>query len=156
MSPLPTASRGSDILSLYMKPENKMVAAVVVLGVVIATAAAVVINWPHWRQKAKEQHQESVLQGMTPDKAIALCGHPVLDETQTTQPTVTRRLVIRNDYALAVELDFVASSTEPQQWRLTGIQDPSGEIKYQTPASQVGVLPCLDAKPVRKPDQKPQ
>jgi len=139
-----------------MKPENKMTAAVVVLGVVIVTAAAVVMNSPRWRQKAKEQHQESVLQGMTPDKAIALCGHPVLDETQTTQPTVTRRLVIRNDYALAVELDFVASSAEPQQWRLTGIQDPSGEIKYQTPASQVGVLPCLDAKPVRKPDQKPQ
>ncbi len=87
-----------------MKPENKMTAAVVVLGVVIVTAAAVVMNSPRWRQKAKEQHQESVLQGMTPDKAIALCGHPVLDETQTTQPTVTRRLVIRNDYALAVEL----------------------------------------------------
>ena len=138
-----------------MKPENKMTAAVAVLGVVIVTAAAVVMNSPRWRQKAKEQHQESVLQGMTPDKAIALCGHPVLDETQTTQPTVTRRLVIRNDYALAVELDFVASSAEPQQW-LTGIQDPSGEIRYQTPASQVGVLPCLDAKPVRKPDQKPQ
>ncbi len=106
-----------------------MTAAVAVLGVVIVTAAAVVMNSPRWRQKAKEQHQESVLQGMTPDKAIALCGHPVLDETQTTQPTVTRR---------------------------SGIQDPSGEIKYQTPASQVGVLPCLDAKPVRKPDQKPQ
>jgi len=71
-----------------MKPENKMTAAVVVLGVVIVTAAAVVMNSPRWRQKAKEQHQESVLQGMTPDKAIALCGHPVLDETQTTQPTV--------------------------------------------------------------------
>ena len=137
-----------------MKPENKMVAAVVVLGVVIMTAAAVVMNSPRWRQKAKEQHQESVLQDMTPE-AIALCGHPVLDETQTNQPTVTRRLVIRNDYALAVELDFAATA-EPQKWRLTGIQDPSGEIKYQTPASQIGVLPCLDAKPASKPDQKPQ
>jgi len=133
-----------------------MVAAVVVLGVVIATAAAVVINWPHWRQKAKEQHQESILRGMTPDKAIALCGHPVLDETQSNQPTVTRRLVIRNDYALAVELDFAASTAEPQKWRLTEIQDPSGEIKYQTPASQIGVLPCLDTKPASKSAQKPQ
>ena len=153
--PLPTAPRGSDILLLYMKPENKMVAAVVVLGVVIVTAAAVVMNSPRWRQKAKKQHQESVLRGMTPE-AIALCGHPVLDETQTNQPTVTRRLVIRNDYALAVELDFAASTAEPQKWRLTGIQDPSGEIKYQTPASQIGVLPCLDAKPVRNPNQKQQ
>src|SRR5467141_3796924 len=139
-----------------MKPENKMVAAVVVLGVVIMTAAAVVMNSPRWRQRAKEQHQESVLQGMTPDKAIALCGHPVLDETQTSQPTVTRRLVIRNNFALAVELDFAASTAEPQTWRLTGIQDPSGEIKYETPASQIGVLPCLDPTQERKPDQKPQ
>jgi len=139
-----------------MKPENRMVAATAVLSAVIVTAAVVVMNSPRWRQRAKEQHQESVLQGMTPDKAIALCGHPVLDETQTSQPTVTRRLVIRNDFALAVELDFAASTAEPQTWRLTGIQDPSGEIKYQTPASQIGVLPCLDAKPVRNPNQKQQ
>jgi hypothetical protein len=139
-----------------MKSENKMVAAVVVLGAVIVTAAVVVMISPRWRQKAKEQHQESVLQGMTPDKAIALCGHPVLDETQTSQPTVTRRLVIRNDYALAVELDFAASTAEPQKWRLTAIQDPSGEIRYETPAGEIGVLPCLDAKQERKPDQKPQ
>jgi hypothetical protein len=139
-----------------MKPENKMVAAVVVLGVVVVTAAVVVMISPRWGQKAKEQHQESVLQGMTPDKAIALCGHPVLDETQASQPTVTRRLVIRNDYALAVELDFAVSTAEPQTWRLTGIQDPSGEIKYETPASQIGVLPCLDGKQGKKPDQKQQ
>jgi hypothetical protein len=138
-----------------MKPENKMVAAVMVLGVIV-TAAAVVMKSPRWRQKDKEAHQESVLRGMTPDKAIALCGHPVLDETQTSEPAVTRRLIIRNDYGLAVELDFAASTAEPEKWRLTGIQDPSGEIKYQTPASQIGVLPCLDAKPGRKPDQKPQ
>jgi hypothetical protein len=139
-----------------MKPENRMVAAVVVLGVVIVTAAAVVMKSPRWGQKAGEQHQESVLRGMTPDKAIALCGHPVLDETQTSQPMVTRRLVIRNDYALAVELDFAASTAEPQKWRLAGIQDPSGEIKYETPATQIGVLPCLDAKQGRKPDQRQQ
>jgi hypothetical protein len=139
-----------------MKPENKMPVATAVLSAVVVTAAVVVMKLPRWRQKAKEQHQESVLQGMTPDKAIALCGHPVLDEAQTSQPTVTRRLVIRNDYALAVELDFAASAAEPQTWRLTGIQDPSGEIKYETPASQIGVLPCLDPKPGKKPDQKPQ
>lgn len=77
-----------------------------VLSAVVVTAAVVVMKLPRWRQKAKEQHQESVLQGMTPDKAIALCGHLVLDEIQASQPTATRRLVIRNDYALAVELDF--------------------------------------------------
>ncbi len=139
-----------------MKPEYKMVAATVVLSAVVVMAAVVVMKLPRWKQKAKAQHQESVLQGMTPDKAIALCGHPVLDETQTSQPTVTRRLVIRNDYALAVELDFAVSTAEPQTWRLTGIQDPSGEIKYETPASQIGVLPCLDPTQERKPDQKPQ
>jgi len=121
-----------------MKPENKMTAAVAVLGVVIVTAAAVVMNSPRWRQKAKEQHQESVLQGMTPDKAIALCGHPVLDETQTTQPTVTRRLVIRNDYALAVELDFVASSAEP---------DSGGSPEFKIPPAKLGIklLPAKSA-----------
>jgi len=59
-----------------MKPEYKIVAAVVVLSAsaVVVTAAVVAMKLPRWRQKAKEQHQESVLQGMTPDKAIALCG----------------------------------------------------------------------------------
>jgi hypothetical protein len=139
-----------------MKPEYKIVTAVVVLSAVVVTTAVVAMKLPRWRQKAKEQHQESVLQGMTPDKASALCGHPVLDETQASQPTATRRLVIRNDYALALELDFAASTAEPQTWRLTGIQDPSGGIKYETPASQIGVLPCLDPNQVKKPDQKPR
>jgi len=65
-------------------------------------------------------------------------------------------LIFRNDYALAVELNFAASTAEPQTWRLAGIQDPSGEIKYETPASQIGVLPCLDGKQGKKPDQKQQ
>ena len=139
-----------------MKPQNKMVAAVLILGVVMITAAAVVMKSPRWNRKAKEQRQESVLQGMTPDKAITLCGKPMLDETQTSQATLTRRLIFRNDYALAVELNFAASTAEPQTWHLTGIQDPSGEIKYETPASQIGVLPCLDGKQGKKPDQKQQ
>src|SRR5882762_4418384 len=138
-----------------MKPENKMVAAVILVVAVMITAAAMVMS-PRWKQKTKEQHQESVLQGMTPDKAITLCGKPMLDETQTSQATLTRRLIFRNDYALAVELNFAASTAEPQTWRLAGIQDPSGEIKYETPASQIGVLPCLDGKQGKKPDQKQQ
>ena len=154
--PLTTASCGSDILSSYMKPLNKMVAAVLILGVVMITAAAVVMKSPRWNRKAKEQRQESVLQGMTPDKAITLCGKPMLDETQTSQATLTRRLIFRNDYALAVELNFTAPTAEPQTWHLTEIQDPSGEIKYETPASQIGVLPCLDGKQGKKPDQKQQ
>jgi hypothetical protein len=138
-----------------MEPQNKMVAAVILVVVVMITAVAVVMKAPRWKQKAKEQHQESILQGMTPDKAITLCGKPMLDETQTSQAPVTRRLIFRNDYALAVELNFAASTAEPQTWRLSGIQDPSGEIKYETPASQIGVLPCLDGKQGKKPDQNP-
>jgi len=139
-----------------MKPENKMVAAVILVVAVMITAAAMVMKSPRWKQKTKEQHQESVLQGMTPDKAITLCGKPMLDETQTNPATLTRRLIFRNDYALAVELNFAASTVEPQTWHLTGIQDPSGEIKYETPASQIGVLPCLDGKRGKQPDQKQQ
>jgi hypothetical protein len=138
-----------------MNPQNKMVGAVILLGVVMMMAAAVVMKSPRWNQKAKEQRRESVLQGMTPDKAITLCGKPMLDETQTSQATLTRRLIFRNDYALAVELNFTAPAPEPQTWHLSGIQDPSGEIKYETPASQIGVLPCLDGKQAKKPDQKP-
>jgi hypothetical protein len=139
-----------------MKPQNKMVAAVIVLGVVMAIAVAVVTKGPGWRKRAQERHQENILARLTPEQAIALCGNPIVDETQTAQPPVTRRLVIRNDYALAVELDFAATGAEPQAWRLTAIQDPSGDIKYETPASQIGVLPCLDPKPANKPAQKQQ
>jgi|SRR5467141_335412 len=135
-----------------MKPEHKLVAAVIL----VAIATVLVMKAPGWKKKAKERRQESILERLTPDQAVALCGKPILDETQTTQPPVTRRLVIRNDYALAVELDFAATGAEPQAWRLTAIQDPSGDIKYQTPASQIGVLPCLDEKQANKPVQKQQ
>src|SRR5260370_531584 len=121
-----------------MKPEYKMVAATVVLSAVVVMAAVVVMKLPRWKQKAMEQHQESVLQGMTPDKAIALCGHPVLDETQTSQPTVTRRLVIRNDYALAVELDFAASPPNPNS-------GGSQEFKIPPAKSSTKPLPAKSA-----------
>src|SRR2546421_1987259 len=55
--PLPTASRGSDILSSYMKPENKMVAAVGGLCVGIVAGAAGGVNLPPLGEKAQEQGQ---------------------------------------------------------------------------------------------------
>jgi hypothetical protein len=133
-----------------------MVAGVLALGLVMAMAITVVTKGPAWRKKAQERHQEDLLARLTPEQAITLCGNPIQDETQTTPPTPTRRLIIRNDYALAVELDFTASPSEPQVWHLTAIQDPSGEIKYETPAAQIGVLPCLDPKLPKKLDQKQQ
>jgi hypothetical protein len=135
-----------------MKPQNKMVAAMLAMGLLMAIAIAVLTKGPAWRKKAQQRHQEDLLAQLTPEKAIALCGNPIQDETQTSPPTPTRRLIIRNDYALAVELDFTASPSDPQNWHLTAIQDPSGDIKYQTSAAQIGVLPCLDPKPAKKPD----
>jgi hypothetical protein len=139
-----------------MKPQNRMVAAVVGLGFLMVIAIAVATKAPAWRKKAQQRHQENLLAQLTPEKAIALCGNPIQDETQTSPPPPTRRLIIRNDYALAVELDFTATLSDPQNWHLTAIQDPSGEIKYPTPATQIGVLPCLDPKSAKKPDQKQQ
>jgi hypothetical protein len=139
-----------------MKPQNRMVAAVVGLGFLMVIAIAVATKAPAWRKKAQQRHQENLLAQLTPEKAIALCGNPIQDETQTSPPPPTRRLIIRNDYALAVELDFTATLSDPQNWHLTAIQDPSGEIKYATPATQIGVLPCLDPKSAKKPDQKQQ
>jgi hypothetical protein len=139
-----------------MKPQNKMVAAMLAMGLLMAIAIAVLTKGPAWRKKAQQRHQEDLLAQLTPEKAITLCGNPIQDETQTSPPPPTRRLIIRNDYSLAVELDFTASPSDPQIWHLTAIQDPSGEIKYQTPATQIGVLPCLDPKSAKKPDQKQQ
>ena len=136
-----------------MKPTNKIVAGAVALAV--AVVATVMVKGPSWKKRAQERHQKSILANLTPEQAVALCGRPILDEIQASQSTVTRRLVIRNDYALAVELDFAAPASEPQKWRLTEVQDPSGEIKYQSPASQIGVLPCLDGKQEKKPHPKP-
>ncbi len=136
-----------------MKPTNKIVAGAVALAV--AVVVTVMVKGPSWQKRAQERHQKSILANLTPEQAVALCGRPILDEIQASQSPVTRRLVMRNDYALAVELDFAAVASEPQKWRLAEVQDPSGEIKYQSPASQIGVLPCLDGKPEKKPDPKP-
>jgi len=135
-----------------MKPTNKIVAGAIALAVVVVT---VLVKGPSWQKRTQERHQKSILANLTPEQAVALCGRPILDEIQASQSPVTRRLVMRNDYALAVELDFAAAASEPQKWRLAEVQDPSGEIKYQSPASQIGVLPCLDGKPEKKPDPKP-
>ena len=135
-----------------MKPTNKIVAGAIALAVVVVT---VMVKGPSWQKRTQERHQKSILANLTPEQAVALCGRPILDEIQASQSPVTRRLVMRNDYALAVELDFAAAASEPQKWRLAEVQDPSGEIKYQSPASQIGVLPCLDGKPEKKPDPKP-
>jgi hypothetical protein len=136
-----------------MKPSNKIMAGAIALAV--AVVATVMVKGPSWKKRAQERHQKSILANLTPEQAVALCGRPILDEIQASQSTVTRRLVIRNDYALAVELDFAAPASEPQKWRLSEVQDPSGEIKYQSPASQIGVLPCLDGKQEKKPHPQP-
>ena len=138
-----------------MKPTNKIVAGAVALAVAVVVTVMVMVKGPSWQKRAQERHQKSILANLTPEQAVALCGRPILDEIQASQSPVTRRLVIRNDYALAVELDFAAVASEPQKWRLAEVQDPSGEIKYQSPASQIGVLPCLDGKAEKKPDPKP-
>src|SRR2546421_4035138 len=62
--PLPTASHGSDILWSYMKPENKMVAAVVGLGVGRVGAAAGGVNSPRWGVKGKEEQHERGVPGL--------------------------------------------------------------------------------------------
>src|SRR2546421_4145425 len=125
-------SCGSDILRADMKPTNKIVAGAIALAV--AVVVTVMVKGPRWQKRAQERHQKSILANLTAEQAVALCGTPILDKIQASQSTVTRRLVIRNDYALAVELDFAAPASEPQKWRLTEVQDPSGEIQYQAPA----------------------
>jgi len=125
-----------------MKTAGKIAVGVVLLGVAVGS----VLKGPAWKQRARIWHYENILSQLTPEQAIALCGRPILDETQTNEGEVRRRLIIRNYYALAVELDFAAATAEPKKWRLSAIQDPSGEIKYETPASEISVLPCLDKK----------
>jgi len=124
-----------------MKTAGKIAVGVVLLGIAVGS----VLKGPAWKQRVRIWRYERILSRLTPERAIALCGKPILDETQTHEGEVTRRLIIRNYYALAVELDF-AATPEPEKWRLSSIQDPSGEIKYDSPASKIGVLPCLDKK----------
>lgn len=125
-----------------MKAAGKIAVSVVLLGVVVGS----VMKGPAWKQRLRIWRYERILQQLTPEQAIALCGKPILDETEVREGEVRRRLIVRNYYSLAVELDFAAATAEQKNWRLTAIQDPSGEIKYETPASEIGVLPCLDKK----------
>jgi hypothetical protein len=135
-----------------MKTAGKIAVGVVLVAVVVGS----VMKGPAWKQRLRVWHYERILNQLTPEQAIALCGKPILDEMQTavlrspglasSDGVARRRLIVRNYYALAVELDFAAAMAEPKKWRLTSVQDPSGEIKYKTPASEIGVLPCLDKK----------
>ena len=125
-----------------MKTAGKIAVGVVLVLVVVGS----VMKGPAWKQRVRIWHYEKILGRLTPEQAIALCGRPVVDETEVREGEVRRRLVIRNYYALAVELDFAAVTGEPKNWRLTSVQDPSGEITYESPANKIGVLPCLDKR----------
>jgi len=125
-----------------MKAAGKIAVGVVLVGVV----AGSVMKGPAWKQRVRIWRYEKILSQLTPEQANVLCGRPVLDETEVREGEVRRRLIIRNYYALAVELDFAAATGEPKKWRLTSVQDPSGEIKYESPANKIGVLPCLDKR----------
>lgn len=125
-----------------MKGTLQIVAAVVIIGIGVVA----VVKGPKWAHKAEVWHYGYILERLTPARAVELCGKPILDESETKEGTIRRRMILRNNYALAVELDFAAPANEAEKWKLTGIQDPSGEIKYESRESQIGVLPCLDKK----------
>ena len=125
-----------------MKAGTKWAAVIVIAGIGVTA----VVKGPRWARKAEVWHYGYILDRLTPEQTIALCGKPILDESETKEGTVRRRMIVRNYYALAVELDFSAPANEAAKWKLTEIQDPSGEIKYESRESQIGVLPCLDKK----------
>jgi hypothetical protein len=125
-----------------MKGTLKVAAVVVIIGI----AVVAVVKGPRWAHKAEVWHYGYILERLTPTQAVELCGKPILDESETKEGMIRRRIILRNNYALAVELDFAAPKNETEKWRLTGVQDPSGEIKYESRESQIGVLPCLDKK----------
>lgn len=113
---------------------------------VVAIGVIAVVKGPRWEHKAQVWHYGYILERLTPAQAVELCGKPILDESETKEGTIQRRMILRNNYALAVEMDFAAPTNEAEKWKLTRIQDPSGGIKYESRESQIGVLPCLDKK----------
>jgi hypothetical protein len=125
-----------------MKAGTKIAAGIVFMGI----AVTAVVKGPRWAHKAEVWHYGYILERLTPAQAVELCGKPILDEREPKEGMIRRRVIVRNNYALAVELDFEAPVNEAEKWKLTGIQDPSGEIKYESRESQIGVLPCLDKK----------
>ena len=114
--------------------------------IVVAITVTAVVKGPKWARKAEVWHYGYILERLTPAQAVELCGKPVLDERESKEGMLRRRMILRNNYALAVELDFAAPANEAEKWKLTEMQDPSGEIKYESRESQIGVLPCLDKK----------
>jgi hypothetical protein len=126
-----------------MKLTAKMTAGIVIVVAITVTAA---VKGPKWARKAEVWHYGYILERLTPAQAVELCGKPVLDERESKEGMIQRRMILRNNYALAVELDFAAPANEAEKWKLTAMQDPSGEIKYESRESQIGVLPCLDKK----------
>jgi hypothetical protein len=125
-----------------MKGTLKIAAVAVIIGI----AVVAVVKGPRWAHRAEVWHYGYILERLTPTQAVELCGKSILDESETKEGMIRRRIILRNNYALAVELDFAAPANETEKWRLTGVQDPSGEIKYESRESQIGVLPCLDKK----------
>jgi hypothetical protein len=121
-----------------MKATAKIAAGAILVGVVVGS----MLKGPAWKQRARIWHYENILSHLTPDQAIALCGKPPsgrdadcgapIARRASNDGVVRRRLIIRNYYKLAVELDFSATTAEPKKWRIASIQDPSGEIKYET------------------------
>jgi len=123
---------------------GRKIAAGAILG--IAVLAAGIAKGPSWMHSIQRWHYQRILNHLTPEEAITLCGQPVRDESETSGGAIKRGIIVRNYYALAVELDFTAPANQPARWRMTAIQDPSGSPVYETLESKFLVLPCLDKK----------
>jgi len=80
----------------------------------------------------------------------------MLTKTPGQPGNTTRRLIFRNDYALAVELNFAASPPSPKLGVSQEFKIPPVKLSTKLLSAKSVFCRGLDGKQGKKPDQKQQ
>ena len=120
------------------------IAAGVFLGII---AVLIVLKIPTWIDEARNQHYQSVMSALTPDKLIARCGQPLKDTTDP--PLGWRSMYYKDSFGGTVLVQFLHDNKERSKWYFLSMQDVfelNDKVGNDRKGAdmQVYALPCVD------------
>ena len=100
---------------------------------------------PGWLKERRENRQFIAVNNMTPDRLVARCGQPLVDETKNLYPILARDMRYQGKVA-TITFKFSRTAEESSDWVFMAMQDTNGNANYETPEAKIAVLPCLDSR----------
>jgi hypothetical protein len=131
------------VIAAKITQQTWLIAATVFLGLVVLLIFSLM---PGRNRAVQERQAERTVESATPEIVIAGCGQPVEDVTKDLFPMIKRTMSYKPSGKGAVVLEFSRTAEEHSQWVFLAMEDENGAMRYETPETQIGALPCLDSR----------